>query len=271
MGIGQQKGWLKRTVEEMQRGLGAMAKAKSSRCPKVKDTQRHWDGKGYKEIGTAGTGMYAIADLVEKKGRKYVVKRLHPRSWYSRGSMNFLKISYEDALDALAIEFRNYLYLQEETDIDFVPCLVEAGSDYIVLDYIDGEPFDRWMKNNPRRTASQEFDYVVQIIDKAARLNEVGFVSCDMHYGNILLANGEIYYIDFGTSQTVLNPKDFIRCVRKDALSIAGVLRDFVDRQSENIRGSVVVALYRLADKVEKGNQSVWQMVDELERLRYEI
>ena len=288
MGYGEQQKWLKDKISEAkrERGMGRLGKSKSKKkCPKIKETGKMWDsaGSAYQRVKEAGRGQYAIADVVRKGKNDYVVKRLHEQREYERGSSRFFNIDYDTALESLAHEAQNYEYLQNETDIDFVPCLIEVGKDYFVMEYIDGEPFDVWMRKNPDAGVAEEYELLFQIVDKAARLNEEGFVSCDMHFGNLLVVGGkEIYYIDFGTSQSVLSPKEFIKCVRKDALSVAGALEDFVNRRAEDLRADVALALLRVSEALRgEGIQianrpqkyradyvAVWEVVDALEELK---
>lgn len=77
----------------------------------------------------------------------------------------------------------------------------EGGTDFIVMEYIDGQPLDRLI---PRRglPLRDAVTYALQIADAVAAAHNVGIVHRDLKPGNVVVgANGRLRVLDFGLAK----------------------------------------------------------------------
>jgi serine/threonine protein kinase len=77
----------------------------------------------------------------------------------------------------------------------------DAGVDFIVMEYVDGQPLDRLI---PRRglPVRDAIGYILQVADAVAAAHTVGVIHRDLKPGNVVVAaNGRLRVLDFGLAK----------------------------------------------------------------------
>ena len=73
------------------------------------------------------------------------------------------------------------------------------GNPYIVMEYLDGEPLERTIRNRTPLTVLQKIDIILQVAKALQYAHEKGVVHRDVKPGNImLLRDGSVKVVDFG-------------------------------------------------------------------------
>jgi serine/threonine-protein kinase len=149
-----------------------------------------------RRLGTGGMGVVWLAGDRSAPGeRRVALKFAHSRSQRS-GFAD--RLAREQSLLA-ALEHPNIARL-------FGSGMTRAGQLYLVLEYIDGEPLDRYCDQR-RLGLGQRFALFVQIADALTHAHERRIVHRDLKPSNVLVtAGGETRLLDFGLAKLLANP-----------------------------------------------------------------
>ena len=99
----------------------------------------------------------------------------------------------------------------------------DAGVDFIVMEYVDGQPLDRLI---PRRglPVRDAIGFILQVADAVAAAHTVGIVHRDLKPGNVVVAaNGRLRVLDFGLAK-LLEPTTRGDSETVASLTAAGVV-----------------------------------------------
>lgn len=79
-----------------------------------------------------------------------------------------------------------------------------SGRPFLVMEYVDGEPLDRFIKNNPEAPFSQLVDIVLQVAQGLDAAHRRSIIHRDIKPSNILITPaGGVKIIDFGLAKSL--------------------------------------------------------------------
>lgn len=171
-------------------------------------------GGTYKIVKMLGQGSFGITYLAEHTslGKKVAIKEFFMKELNSRsddGSITGLSdgsLSYNYA-QKFRKEAQNLARLEHPNIVRVTDCFDENGTFYYVMDYIDGENLNDYIK----KTYIDKEEAVNIIKDVAKALlymhNEMHMLHLDLKPGNIMRRKGDghIFLIDFGLSKHYSN------------------------------------------------------------------
>ena len=130
------------------------------------------------DLTIVGEGKYAIVYQLNEKQVIKVIKE---------------KYSTNPTFNKLQQEV--YFYQQLE-NIDFIPVMYDYGSDYIVLEFIDGHNLLDllFLKEKITKNHLHEIDKMLE------KLNELNVYHNDTHFENVIYSNNKLYLIDLGNA-----------------------------------------------------------------------
>ena len=139
-----------------------------------------------KEIGSGGGGIVYLGEHV-RLGKKVVLKA-DKRTLSAKPEVLRREV---DALKNLSHTYIPQVY-------DFIE---EAGTIYTVMDFIDGDSFDKPLKNGVRFTQVQVIEWACQLLEALSYLHNRpphGILHADIKPANIMLTpQGDVRLIDF--------------------------------------------------------------------------
>jgi eukaryotic-like serine/threonine-protein kinase len=151
-------------------------------------------------IGKGGMGI-VYSGLHLHMQRKVAIKVLYP---HSSNDLKCIKRFQQESRAASALNHPNIA-----TVYDFG--LTEEGHPYLVMDYVDGDSLDHWIRNKGGLTLHQYLDVFMQVCDALAATHMAGLVHCDLKTSNIMV-EGSISVgftaklVDFGLAMAM--PRD---------------------------------------------------------------
>jgi serine/threonine-protein kinase len=147
-------------------------------------------------LGTGGMGVVWLAnDRQAPSERRVALKFAHSRS--TRGAL-VDRLAREQSLLA-ALEHPNIARL-------YGSGMTASGKLYLVLEYIEGEPLDRYCTRH-RLSVGQRFALFVQIADALTHAHERHIVHRDLKPSNVLVnSDGETRLLDFGLAKLLHGP-----------------------------------------------------------------
>lgn len=159
-------------------------------------------------IGCVLDGRYQIVELIDSGGYGNVYKGLH----LSLGSDLAVKIIHkhltqrEDSLKRLQREAQ----LLSRLESPYIVRIMDYGLEpapYIVMEYFDGMPLDKWLKANGSLKTNYAIDLFMQICQGLSNANELGLVHRDLKPSNIMLKieDGRLRskILDFGIAKLI--------------------------------------------------------------------
>jgi eukaryotic-like serine/threonine-protein kinase len=149
-----------------------------------------------RRLGTGGMGVVWLAqDRAAPSERRVALKFAHSRS-HSSGLAG--RLAREESLLA-ALEHPNIARL-------YGSGATRAGQLYLILEYIQGEPLDRYCAEHKLGVA-QRFALFVQIADALTHAHERRIVHRDLKPSNVLVTtDGETRLLDFGLAKLLHGP-----------------------------------------------------------------
>ncbi len=110
--------------------------------------------------------------------------------------------------------FNNAAFLKERqilADLDHpnIVSLLDAGTlqegfPYLIMEYIDGLPIDRWVKQNKKLTPDELLILFVKLCKVVQSAHDHGIIHCDLKPTNIYVSNdGALKLLDFGIAQSL--------------------------------------------------------------------
>lgn len=176
------------------------------------DTLLH--GGTYKIVKLLGQGSFGITYLAEHTslGKKVAIKEFFMKELNSRsddGSITGLSdgsLSYNYA-QKFRKEAQNLARLEHPNIVRVTDCFDENGTFYYVMDYIDGENLNDYIKKT--YVDKEEAVNIIKDVAKALLYmhNEMHMLHLDLKPGNIMRRKGDghIFLIDFGLSKHYSN------------------------------------------------------------------
>lgn len=171
-------------------------------------------GGTYKIVKMLGQGSFGITYLAEHTslGKKVAIKEFFMKELNSRsddGSITGLSdgsLSYNYA-QKFRKEAQNLARLEHPNIVRVTDCFDENGTFYYVMDYIDGENLNDYIKKT--YVDKEEAVNIIKVVAKALLYmhNEMHMLHLDLKPGNIMRRKGDghIFLIDFGLSKHYSN------------------------------------------------------------------
>jgi eukaryotic-like serine/threonine-protein kinase len=151
-------------------------------------------------IGKGGMGI-VYSGLHLHMQRKVAIKVLYP---HSSNDLKCIKRFQQESRAASALRHPNIA-----TVYDFG--LTPEGHPYLVMDYVDGDSLDHWIRNRGGLTLHQYLDIFMQVCDALAATHMAGLVHCDLKTSNIMIEGSVsvgfmVKLVDFGLAMAM--PRD---------------------------------------------------------------
>lgn len=163
------------------------------------------------KVGEGGMGVvYKARDL---RLQRFVALKLLP--WTDAADADRRERFLREARAASALSHPHIITVHDIAS--------EAGVDFIVMEYVDGQPLDRLI---PRRglPLRDAITYTLQVADAIAAAHNVGIVHRDLKPGNVVVeANGRLRVLDFGLAK-LLEPDTRHDAATAAPLTAAGVV-----------------------------------------------
>jgi serine/threonine protein kinase len=169
--------------------------------------------QGYRLERPLGRGGFAFTYLAVNTtiGKRVAIKELFPESIVRRSGTKVLPVNndaetlrlWQWALQKFKEEARILASFQHD-NIVRVNTLLEANQTaYIVMDYVDGEPLDQFLKRSPRAPTEDQLRHIMQqVLDGLECIHRHGILHRDIKPSNIYLTSGgRVILLDFGAAR----------------------------------------------------------------------
>lgn len=154
-------------------------------------------------------GNIGITYLVEYQKLLYIVKEFFPVDVYIRDidKKNIVRRYPTKNRKKEDVFKRNFILeatILKILDLECVPKYIEEfnenGTNYIVMEYIEGIDLKEWSRQNKTET-KKKFEILEKIAMSLEEIHEKGIIHRDIKPSNILIDNkNRVYLIDFGSS-----------------------------------------------------------------------
>lgn len=154
-------------------------------------------------------GNIGITYLVEYQKLLYIVKEFFPVDVYIRDidKKNIVRRYPTKNRKKEDVFKRNFISegtILKILDLECVPKYIEEfnenGTNYIVIEYIEGIDLKEWSRQNKTET-KKKFEILEKIAMSLEEIHEKGIIHRDIKPSNILIDNkNRVYLIDFGSS-----------------------------------------------------------------------
>lgn len=154
-------------------------------------------------------GNIGITYLVEYQKLLYIVKEFFPVDVYIRDidKKNIVRrypTKNRKKEDVFKRNFISEATILKILDLECVPKYIEEfnenGTNYIVMEYIEGIDLKEWSRQNKTET-KKKFEILEKIAISLEEIHEKGIMHRDIKPSNILIDNtNRVYLIDFGSS-----------------------------------------------------------------------
>ncbi len=172
-------------------------------------------------IGTGGFGITyrAVDRLLECP---VAVKEFFPQSWVSREAVTTYVVEFPEAREKRKLveeclqNFRlEAAVLEAVKDVPYIARLrdkfAENGTEYLVLNMVQGPSLTTYMKEYGGRLPAQEaLSLFKSTFDTLAQLHSLGVIHRDISPGNLVLSEDDhmLYLIDFGSATSFRGQKE---------------------------------------------------------------
>ncbi len=169
--------------------------------------------QGYRLERPLGRGGFAFTYLAVNTtiGKRVAIKELFPESIVQRSGTKVIPVNgdaetqrlWQWALQKFKEEARILASFQHD-NIVRVNTLLEANQTaYIVMDYVDGEPLDHFLKRLPRAPTEAQLRHIMQqVLDGLECIHRHGILHRDIKPSNIYLTSGgRVILLDFGAAR----------------------------------------------------------------------
>lgn len=149
----------------------------------------------------AQIGKYEILDLIGRGGMGVVYKARDT----VLGRLVALKVMTSDLAGQSEVQIR---FLREARSVAVLqhPNIVvvhelgeHEGNPFIAMEYLDGEPLDRLIRNRAPLTVLEKVDIILQVAKALQYAHDKGVIHRDVKPGNIMrMGDGSVKVVDFG-------------------------------------------------------------------------
>ncbi|WP_185806876.1 serine/threonine protein kinase [Bacillus salinus] len=148
-----------------------------------------------------GMGSYGITYLAEDTHSSRLV------------AMKQLRY-HKQKTDAGVFSFKREQEIMQKLSHPNIPAFIENftnnTSKYLIFEYIDGVSFEELLfEKNVTFSEKEAFQIIDKITDIVQYLHDNDIVHRDLRVSNIMLANDEIFIIDFGLARYLFEQNDF--------------------------------------------------------------
>ena len=181
-----------------------------------------------KVIGQGGFGITYLAFDTDLQ-RQVAIKECYPRDFVAREGTTVVATTSENsnnfdwALGKFVDEATTLARFKHGGIVQVLQILKEENnSAYMVLEFVEGQSFDQWLKSKPEAPSEDELRKVIApLVDALQVVHENGIAHRDVAPDNIYIRdNGEAVLLDFGTAkQTVSQQTRTMNLVVKDGYS----------------------------------------------------
>ncbi|MEM1008101.1 MAG: serine/threonine-protein kinase [Myxococcota bacterium] len=141
-------------------------------------------------LDEGGMGQVYVASHLRIPNRLYAVKRLLPEL---ASSDNFRARFRIEAQAMIKLRHKHIVHLE-----DF---LEESDTTYLIMEFIEGKPLDRILREQGKLTQKQAICLSLQVLDALQCCHEQGIIHRDLKPSNLLLdRTGDVKLTDFGIS-----------------------------------------------------------------------
>src|SRR5207253_11171915 len=86
--------------------------------------------------------------------------------------------------------------------------IMENGSTFMVLDYLEGKSLFEWLTSVKRFTLEQSLPILTQVLDALEHAHQKDIIHRDLKPDNIMLIGTKAILIDFGISKLITDNPD---------------------------------------------------------------
>ena len=162
-----------------------------------------------KVIGQGGFGITYLAYDTELQ-RNVAIKECYPRDFVSRDGTTVVptgsdtKIDYDWAVEKFIAEATTLAKFRHPGIVQVLQILKgENNSAYMVLEYIEGQSLDQWLKSLPALPTQAQLEAVIEpMLNALSAVHKAEFTHRDIAPDNIFIRkNGEAVLLDFGAAK----------------------------------------------------------------------
>ncbi len=155
-----------------------------------------------------GRKRFELVELVGK-GTEGTVYRAYDRLLTADGrpmqvAIKMLHVSDAEALKAVAAESSRAMRVKHPGIASCMDCTLETGQAYLVYEFVEGLPLDRWKKVHGQISPRQAASIVEQLAHAVQAMHNVGLVHRDIKPNNIIMRHDNSPCItDFGLTKAI--------------------------------------------------------------------
>ena len=162
-----------------------------------------------KVIGQGGFGITYLAYDTELH-RNVAIKECYPRDFVSREGTTVLptgsdtKVDFDWAVEKFIAEATTLAKFRHPGIVQVLQILKgENNSAYMVLEYVEGQSLDQWLKSLPSTPTQVQLEAVIApMLDALEAVHRANFTHRDIAPDNIFIRNtGEAVLLDFGAAK----------------------------------------------------------------------
>ncbi|WP_417691164.1 serine/threonine protein kinase [Roseibium sp.] len=179
-------------------------------------------------IGQGGFGITYLAYDTELQ-RNVAIKECFPRDFVSREGSTIVptsakcEVDFNWAVDKFIAEATTLAKFRHPGIVQVLQILKgENNSAYMVLEYVEGQSLDAWLKSLNTPPSQRQLESVIELLlDALGAVHLAGFAHRDIAPDNIYIRkNGEAVLLDFGAAKmTAANLSKTMNLVVKDGYS----------------------------------------------------
>jgi serine/threonine protein kinase len=147
------------------------------------------------KIRSLGEGGFGTTELVEREGKRYVLKRLKQSAIASHGNT------------AINLFVQESEYLKVLGEHPQIPALIDSGTDsegpWILQEYIPGENLEQILTRQHTFSEPEVIKLLQALLPTIQFIHEQGAIHRDIKPANIIWDEGQYYLVDFGASKKV--------------------------------------------------------------------
>lgn len=166
-----------------------------------------------KVLGEGGFGITYIGRDTNLD-RIVAIKEYYPTGYVNRSNTTSLQVisntqdkeSFDHGCDKFLSEARMLAkFSNEDGIVSVIDFFKENGTAYIIMEYLDGFTLKDYLDQKGRLTVEETMLILTPIITSLQKIHQQGLIHRDISPSNIMIANGKIKLIDFGSARNFSN------------------------------------------------------------------